>query len=637
MSNTKNKGFFKILNTMWLYHALLHTPFKGTIAYLHSKLLMICPYEPATLQRLTADILNKTAVFSILTVMGNLMLNVLMSERLTLYAIASSTFLIWTIYSLVSRMTMNKLQRNVEHDFREYISKVIHEYGASKSVISSLNSAVFGMSADIEKLVDEMKSVIWADNARESVSEYVSDRHRPSYVRTFVAQCYECATGGDNEENGESLFRKHLERIRFEMKHSEIYTTRRDYSLRGKTMIVLLPVILFPIFGRWGVSFSPDTKDFYESYGYIIQILTLASSVFLFKIIEQTKDISIRTFRKTASIYSGIGARFRLNVFSKKSERRLSKKLLTVGETIPPQIFVLKMIAWGFAGLILTTGIFAVGIHSKRTQILTDPDISSISVPSSLKAQTTKVILDISNEYKDEILANYDDSFLIKMVEDRIVIINRYTKEQIVEEIKRRNATYHDVTLNLAQILVMLLSPLACFVPLIELNYYYKLCLQEKDNEIRLFRTLILMEKDSPRVTTYELLREMESHSVLFRHLLTSVTMEFTRDRDMALKLMQYNQPDEIREMADNFMAADRVGLKNAFNTIEADMNVTEAENALINEIRNDKAQNRLSLLVYIPFIISIGGNFILPFVLSSLKGVTELMDVLGELQNFGF
>ncbi len=581
--------------------------------------------------------INLTALISIYVVILNIGLNFLMSESVTLYSLFSSAFLIWVVYSIVTSRKLNSLQQTVESDFRMYIAHVVHEYESSQNMSNAMSRAAIGLSPEIELLSDEMKSIIWSEHAKEKVAEYISDHHRPSYTRSFVEQCYSCKTGGNVIEDGESLFKKNAEQIRYEMKRESIRRMKKMYIYKGKTLITVLPVVLFSVFGRWGLKFAPDTQEFYATYGYIIQLATLAAAILIFRIIEQSKDISARVFRRTSSFYTWLGSKARPNLFTKKSEKKLAKMLLTVGESITPSVFVLKMITWGIIGIAVITSIFGISFYAKRRQILNSAETSSIVATADLKKQIMDMVVEVSNEYKDEDLSSYSDDYLSMLIDGRIHVRNPYVKEQIIAELRERNTAYRTASLNVVQIVMILLSPLVGFMPLLELKYYYGLFIAEQDNEIRLFRMLILMEKDSPRVTTYQLLREMEGHSVLFRNVLTTVTMEYIQDKDTALRLLQVGQPEEIKEMADYFLAAGKVGIRRAFSSIEQDMRTTDAEKDLEKDIRTDNENNRMSFLIYIPFILAIGGNFILPFIMSSLKGINELFDMLQSIESFGF
>ena len=634
MKKTKQKTK---TNNSALYQALLHSPFNSTLAHLHSKLLTICPYESAYLQEIMSNMVNLTVWISTYTVLFNLSLNYIVTGKMTLYAILSSIFLVWVVYSIVTRRTLNKIQTKVESDFRTYISHVVHEYESSKNMSNAMIRATIGLSPEIEMLSDELRDVIWASNKKEKVAEYISDHHRPAYIREFVEQCYLCSTEGDVIDNGESLFKKHAEQIRYEMKRESINRMRKAYIYKGKTLVTVLPVILFSIFGRWGLKFAPDTEDFYVTYGYIIQFATLAGATIIFRIIEQSKDISARTFRRTSSFYTWLGTKMRPNLFTKKAEKKLAKMLLTVGETIPPSVFLLKMVVWSLAGIAVVATTFGVSLYAKRRQIINSTDVSSIIATANLKQQITKAVVEISDEHKKEDFSTYDDEYLSMLLSEKVDIRNVYTKGQTIDELRERNTAYRNISLSILQIIFLLLSPCIGFTPLFELRYYYTLFLTEQDNEIRLFRMLIMMEKDSPRVTTYNLLREMEGHSVLFRNVLTTVTMEYTKDKETALQLLQIGQPEEIKEMADNFLAAGKIGIRRAFSSIEQDMRITDAEKDLEKGIRTDNENDRMSLLIYIPFLLAIGGNFVLPFVMSSLKGVSQLFDMIQELEGMGF
>jgi hypothetical protein len=645
-SKTKEK---KVVVNELLYKLLLNTPFRRSIEFIHQKLLLICPYEPAILQNTAADIVNKAAIVGSIAAYAAFAVNTWASGGITTYSIASAAFVAYAACCLVTHSILNKIQKEVNEDFRTYISRVEKTYENTHSMINSIPLAAAEMSGsgidrrrvyNIERFAQEISELLWAENAAERVKEYVSDRHRPSYVRLFVTQVYKFREKGDTSEKSE-LIKKNLEKIRLDIKSDEIKQTRRAYSLKGMEMMLIIPVVGFSFLGRWGKSFSPESEGYYRTYGLILQIATLATAWLLFQIVNRSKDITSKIYKNTTSFYSKLSTKLKLDTFTQKHGSGIAHMLAVTGDNTPVPVFVTKMILWAVTGVVAVSIIFGYTSVITRHKILTTETVEELAVTTQQRNAVVSAIVDLSLKHKSEDITNYSDDVLLTEInsvlqQNGVRIANKYVLDQITAELIKRNTEYRNQSISIAQLFAILAASAIGLIPYFELRYYYNLCLSEKDNEIKMFQNLILMEKDFPSTTVGGLLNEMESHSLIFNSVLSKTTMEYLYNRESAIRLLQVNQPYEISDIADSFLAARKVGIKSAFSSIEADMAIHEKELDLEKEISISKERNYLSVLCYIPAVIAVIGNFILPFLVTSLQGLDGVFETLKELEGFG-
>ena len=85
--------------------------------------------------------------------------------------------------------------------------------------------------------------------------------------------------------------------------------------------------------------------------------------------------------------------------------------------------------------------------------------------------------------------------------------------------------------------------------------------------------------------------------------------------------------------LADAFLCVDEVGIEEAFAEIENDRKLLERITRLDMKMSLEKKKDYIDLLVRIPMALAIGAYFILPFFFYSLQGVSEVFELLEEMQ----
>lgn len=159
---------------------------------------------------------------------------------------------------------------------------------------------------------------------------------------------------------------------------------------------------------------------------------------------------------------------------------------------------------------------------------------------------------------------------------------------------------------------------------------------QEAYYEVRQFQTVLLMERGLDGVTIPELLENMEIFSRIFREVLRVCINSYLSGPEKALRKMK-EEGTKIHpafgELADSFLAVDAVGVAGAFAEVENNRLMLDKMVRLEEEISFRKHKGRLDLAAYLPSILAVGGYFILPFLFQSLQSVSQVMQMLEELQ----
>lgn len=176
------------------------------------------------------------------------------------------------------------------------------------------------------------------------------------------------------------------------------------------------------------------------------------------------------------------------------------------------------------------------------------------------------------------------------------------------------------------------------FIPMIEIVYQKSVLQKQKDGEVRLFQALVLMEREFPAVTVLSLLEEMETFSSVFRKPIRECINNCPSGQIEALKKLKEKEKGFSRfaELIDGFLAADKVGIRRAFDELENSREMYERANELESERSLEKKRDFIELLSYIPSALVVGAYFIIPFCANVLNGVSDVFTSIEYLQSSG-
>ncbi len=172
--------------------------------------------------------------------------------------------------------------------------------------------------------------------------------------------------------------------------------------------------------------------------------------------------------------------------------------------------------------------------------------------------------------------------------------------------------------------------------PVVKLWYRRKLLLQQAEYEIRQFQSVVLMERRMADATIPELLEDMEIFSRLFRRELRICINSYAAGPEKALRRLREEAGalhEGFRELAEGFLAVDEVGIRKAFAEVENNRRMMEKMSQMEAEIKIEQKKDGMDLLSKIPSALALSAYFILPFLLTSLQGVSEVFRILEEMR----
>ena len=608
-----------------IFRFLLKTPARGYLQDVRLNLSNICPYGEKDLDRKTEDIIFRAFIFG--TVFGFLafLIDLYATEGISLYTLISTGFTTWAVFNILVQSKLKKVNDGINKELNAYFTNCIYAYQNTGSIHQMLTESTLGLSPEIGEINSEIIRIIESENAQDEINTFVSDPEKSPYIKLFASQCFNTATRGDIKKDGVSLFCSNIEHLRSEFLVSQLRQKKRDYTYKGFNIIATIPVPILNIFAKWGISFSADMTSFYASYGFIIQMLCVLSSIFVLNILQKNS-----TFLR----HNHTDTRNKKNIpinFGFKNSEKTKNKLNLTNANIPLAAFYIKCITFGAIGFLSLLIITVYSNNKFKQEALTSQNIENISVGTQ-KELVTDIVVDLSKKYKNTDINTLQDITLTREIASR-GITDKYARNAMITEIKKRVETYQSRDLmEWYQFLMCLFGWLAALVPIAALEMNYHFITNTAIDEIRLFQTIILLEKDIANSTVFSILQEMDSYTRLWQREFDTAVMEYPYNPEFALAELDIIPNEDVREIVAELKASNRVGLKAACANIETNILMTERTKKQELNIADENTKNLYSALIMIPLSIAFIGYFVLPFIVTSLKDVGNIFEIMKGL-----
>lgn len=615
-------------------------------AYMERRFLRICPYGKAHLEQLTTECLMEILLASVGAVFLVCFWNSLFLETSLLYCIES---VILAVYLLASEIPNHKVLQKENQVYQElllYFSRVKHHYMACHHISNSVLGASDGMSCEVQYLAGELYRVLLESDRKDNVREYILRHHANRYLELFLVQAFEAAEKGDVLLAGErSLFSENVEHLRLELMEELYRRKKRAHEFAGYVFVGIAPFFLMPVLKQWGLDFAPELEVFYAGAGILLELITALITVAVYRMIRQAKEIALFEEEEEKpwnlewlySLPAFVHAEGRLERMDGKFSNKIRSWLLLSGEQTTFGRLVLKMILYA-AGSYLLFALFCADAHRRERQIvLTSTEAIETIAPvakEEKRAALSKYMLELIYENKDN--PEITEEEILKQWRTRIRLGNRSMELAAVQEIKERIQRYGEAKGSFVEVLFCLAAGMGMgMIPILQLRFRLQVARSGAVNEVRIFQSVLIMERHLHGITMIGLLEDMELFARSFKSILGRCLNSYGAGPQKALLAMKQEGSrlqKDFEEIADAFLSVDEVGIAKAFAEVESNRRLLEKMTQLEEEINMERKRDNVELLAKVPMLLAVGVYFILPFFADALQGVAEVFQMLEEL-----
>ena len=631
-----------------VYNVLTQTPLlKDYVNVIEFAYMRICPYDKPTLVRLITETMIISFIGSVITGSGILILNIVINTHVTVFALCCTVLMIYATCIEILNFRIRRTQERISQDLVLLISNIKHHYLVHHNVAQALIAAADGMSHEINLHANQLYSILISADRERAVLEYVANPRANKYMKMFLSQAFEASEKGDAlNENGESTFLYNLEFLRIEIMQDSFNMLKQNYKLQGYSLVILLPVMAMPIIKLWGMDFEAEMKTFYSQTGHFIEAVTLAATFLIYRSVNKTRDMNFSTDKSSLKLANKI---FKNNIATKRLsdsiENHKGKFFQHIrflqretGDVTGVAYFCFKSVVF----VVVVTSImffFFQTLHLQNMNYVIT-EVNNIDSIVSIATEKQKVAivdatLKMTNDYLKEKKITSEE--LLTVIDDYVFITNDATKLAICNEVVRRIQSYHNSFIQWYEILISFGVGLAsCVFPYFGLKYKYNLILQSRGKEVQTFQSILIMERLFPSITTVELLENLEAYALYFKSIIRECINTYSiAPRASLLKLKNSTDFQDFRDLCDEFLAIEEVGVKEAFGELVNNRDMSGKLTELNINMVLDKKQDSTDLLSMIPAGLAVGVYFVLPFaisVLDNIGGMFSLLDTLNKM-----
>lgn len=614
--------------------------------YLGRRFLRICPYGSGQLGRLVTECLAEIVMFSVAAGVLLCFWNSLFPETSLLY-FAESVFL--AVYLVALEIPAHKILQKENQVYQElllYFSRVKHRYMACHHIANSVLGAAEGMSCEIQCLAGELYHVLLESDRKDKVREYVSGHHTNRYLKLFLVQAFETSEKGDVLLSGEhSMFSENVEHLRLELMEELYRRKKRAHEFAGYVFVGTAPFFLMPVLKQWGLDFAPELASFYAGTGILLELITAMITVAVYRMIHQAKEIAL--FEEEEDKLWKMECLYSFPVFMRmqqqleqgegKAATMVRRWILMSGEQTTFGRLMLKVFLYA-ASFYLIFALFCADAHRRERQIILT------------STEAIETIAPVASEEKKKVLAAHmlvivernknnpeiTEQELLEEWRADIHLGNRSMEQAIVQEIKERIQQYGEAEGSFAEVIFCMVAGASMgMLPLLKLKFRVQAARSGAINEVRMFQSVLIMERHLHGITMMGLLEDMELFARSFKNILGRCLNSYGSGPQAALLALKRDGSrlqKDFEELADAFLSVDEVGIAKAFAEVESNRKLLEKMTRLEEEISMERKRDNAGLLAKVPMLLAVGFYFIVPFFVYALQGVAEIFELLEEI-----
>lgn len=607
---------------------------------------MLCPYDDASIMKLATETVAYALGFSTLGVFSVLIANAAMEGMVSMYSISCAVLAVYIISVAVLHYRISSKGEKITEKLIRFFEAVKHAFMEFRNVPQAVMRAAEEMGYEINLHARQVYEILNGAERKQRVREYAMSQETNNYMKLFMSQAYEASENGDVETNGSgtSLLSTNLEFLRVEMMRDISRDKRRAFKLQGYTLVACLPVFFMVPLRNWGLKISENMASFYASTGYFVMAFAIIMTIVVYNRINKNKEVNSKLSIRDYAYFDRNITKGPLKNFMKAMETKhgeflenIRTMLSETGMNMTLGAFVLQMMLYAISAVIVGTIFFGV-VHHNEKQLLTTKveNIDSVVQISSERQKTAiqEHILGMTVKFLDE------DSLSLETIRkeflSRMSVRNSAVIDAVCKEVYRRVEEHQMVFFKWYEFVIcIVVGVIVSFAPYADLKYRYNLIMASRQDEVRQFQSIIIMERGFDDVTIPHILEEMEIFSLVFRSSIRKCINNYSagpREALLALKEEEKNCADFV-ELVDGFLAVENVGVKNAFAEVHNNREMSESMRMLKDEMLLEKKMDSTEVLAMLPSIIVVGGYLLLPLIIDLAKSLDEVWVILDVLK----
>jgi hypothetical protein len=365
------------------------------------------------------------------------------------------------------------------------------------------------------------------------------------------------------------MFLENINNLREEIRTQILKREKINYVFAGLTSITIVPPFTLKLIEIWGESNIDTLTNYYDGrYGLIVSVIICAISLLVYKILMMMKDIHE---------YNQVD----LSTYIKIAETPFINRLLLKYMFKNP--FKVKQL---------------------------DDELRRAAYNVNIKAYLIrKWIISVFTLICSVFLGVY------------------YKNLSSVKQVNEDLVDFIIIAL------IILISYIAGKIPDILLKLRVFLMKSNMEDEVLSFHSIIIMLMYIKRMDVETILEWLENYSEIFKNSISECSDNYTYDSVQALEELKEKEPYmPFVKIVENLEACDNVGIEAAFEEIHSQKQYYIEKRKQDNEINISNKGAIGRFIAFIPMVATIGLYLIIPFVMESIKGLMESVNIINGL-----
>lgn len=610
---------------------------KNYVRRLRKQYQIIEPGEPVKIEKDTLRTLG--VVGGVLLVLLSYFLVIGMSVDTCIVMLLGVYF----ISTYISFYRVNKKDMLLLRQIINFIVEVIHQYYSFGNVDEAVYEAILYAPVPIRHHAERIYEILVSDDIEEEMNIYM-DSAPNRFLQMFTAICVTIIKFDDTEVDGRSNFVANLSKLRDDMEEEDRKRDKLNHKLGGLTLGCTIAVYLMKPIQNWAGLQMEELVHYYTgAYGVICFTIICVATVLIYNQIMNMHQVEFIFTSDHVYIDKMLDMPVVQRVVNNLKYKnygktlKLDKLLHQLGESISVEQLMVKRMLCAVSAVIIGLCISFIVHHNTRQYILTESNslnnLVLTSASDKIVQEIKDVVFAVTDAYKD------DPEIDLKSINDLLRKRGYFNNEQIIlvtaKEIYNRITAYqNDYFMWYELLLIFGTAVIGYYIPLWMIYFRKRKLEMNMENEVVQFQSIILLLMNISRISSIDILKWMENFASIFRISISECIDEMANGEQQALESLKDKEPyPAFQKLVDNLLDCDRIGVKKAFDEVEADRKNFSEKRRHDNEKYIDNISATGVFLGFVPLeltaVLYIAGPFMMECFKEYAAYSTQIMTVI--------
>jgi len=543
-----------------------------------------------------------------------------------------------------------RVEAKLLNQLKDFNNRVRYFYQQTKMVDEAVYESIQHVGPEMKIQADRIHRILTSVDPDAELAKY--EEVAPSrFLKIITGLAVLVKDQGDIINERGSAFLRGLTSINAELNAEILYRSKLTYTMRGLSILALIPVFFALPIQNWANSTFPMMKTFYDSrMGFLAEVLVYGVSVGAYLLIRKMREINEAKYHATNKrvkweeralekipFLRVVVLAFTPSPFT-KGHFKLSKLLKDANSPSKIEWLTLqRMVITISATLLLVTGFWYAHVRQA------DSVLNSV-VPESLFAgnvseedlaifqETTAFDKRIINDMqtREELTPDKLQGYIAQQlgVEDVHDLRVTQTTNRIVEKWIIVNNSF----LKWWEVLVgILIGAVMWFIPVWFLMFQRKLRFKDMENEVHQYLVLISILREFDRMSVYVMLTWLERFGVVFKEPIQASLQVYDAGPEEALdqlgERVSFEAFNQIIERLK--LAIIRISIKESFDDIEMEREFYLEQRKEANQRSLDEKSSLANILGMLPMVALVFLYLVGPLIYLSVIESKEMFELI--------